>query len=51
VGWTDVLTRVDRVEFMWLNPGFLPTFRKWDVGADNLTTEDAGGTTPVSSST
>jgi len=51
VGWTDVLTSVDRVEIWWMNPCFFAAFQQWDVGADNLAIEDEGGSTPVAGRT
>ncbi len=36
VTWHDVITKVDRVEFLFLHPCFFAIFQQWDVGADNV---------------
>jgi hypothetical protein len=37
VDWNDVITNVDRVEVLFLQPCFFAIFQQWNVGADNIT--------------
>lgn len=39
VDWGDVITSVDRVELLWLDPCFAAIFQQWNVGVDNLSIE------------
>jgi hypothetical protein len=36
VTWNDVITNVDRVEILFLDPCFFAIFQQWNVGADNV---------------
>ena len=36
VTFADVISNVDQVEFLWLDPDFFAIFQQWDVGADNI---------------
>ena len=36
VTWNDIITQVDRVEIIFLDPCFFAIFQQWNVGADNV---------------
>jgi hypothetical protein len=36
VTFADVISNVEQVEFLWLDPAFFAIFQQWDVGADNI---------------